>query len=78
MSGSVKVGMAEKKASKAASPPADAPIPTIGKSFPDSITESAVLPTGFGDPFFWVDGTSLTALAEDAVDFFEDFFFSCP
>ena len=31
MPGSVSVGMPEKKASKAASPPAEAPMPTIGK-----------------------------------------------
>ncbi len=36
MPGSTSAGMAEKKASKAASPPAEAPMPTMGKSFTDS------------------------------------------
>jgi len=37
----VLVGKTEKKASNAASPPADAPMPTIGKSFLGNLFESA-------------------------------------
>ncbi len=36
MPGSTSAGMAEKKASKAASPPAEAPMPTMGKPFSGS------------------------------------------
>jgi hypothetical protein len=42
-------GIPEKKASNAASPPADAPMPTTGKLFPDGV--SAKTASGAADPF---------------------------
>ncbi len=42
MPGSVCVGIPEKKASKAARPPADAPMPTMGKPFSLAVSDPVI------------------------------------
>ncbi len=71
MPGSVSAGMPEKKASKAASPPAEAPMPTMGKPEPASGDRSLQsinsragscppLPWAFADEFAICVGSSLS------------------
>jgi hypothetical protein len=70
MLGSVTAGIPEKKASKAASPPAEAPMPTMGNGFIGSTFEWVISFAEAVIPPDRLGGNNRNDLVEDVVVFF--------
>lgn len=69
MLGSITAGMPEKKASKAASPPAEAPIPTMGNCSITSIFDAIIFSSEAIASSDCLGGSDRTAFVADALGF---------